>query len=212
MASPCRFCLERTQTKENPFIQPCICKGSVRNVHVVCLTKWRRMTENPEAKHKCQICATIFNLPTRWRRQSDKLKNSIIWYILQKQYFFILFSQAIHISYMSDNDFIYINDFNTKESRSAFQLILMANTSVYFSYYLYLYFHITEPKIYFTYIFYKNKRFLLASTILSMSYFSTYLHIFPFAYIYVFFLPFIIQIHQQTIEQMNTDCEIITSS
>jgi hypothetical protein len=211
MASPCRFCLEKTQTKDNPFIQPCICKGSVKNVHVVCINKWRAMTENPEAKYKCQLCATAFNFPTRWRRQNDTLGNSVIWYILQKQYFFILFSQAIHISYMTDNDYIYIQDFNTKESRSSFQLILLTNSSIYLFYYLYLFSQITEPKIY-LYTLYKNQRFILALAILCMSYFSTHLHLFPFAYIYIYFLPFIIHLHRQTIELMNIDCEIIKSS
>ena len=169
------------------------------------------MTENPEARYKCQICAALFNFPTRWRRQSDKLSNSAIWYILQKQFFFILLAQAFHISYMIDNNFIYINDFNTKASISSFQLILITNTSVYLSYYIYLLAHVTETKIYFIYTFYKHKLIMLTLTILSLSYFSTYLHLFPFAYIYLYFLPFLIHHHQQTIEQMNIDSEIIVS-
>jgi len=170
------------------------------------------MTENPEAKYKCQLCATVFNFPTRWRRQKDELSNSPIWYILQKQYLFILFAQALHISYMTKDDLIYINDFNTKESRSAFQLILMLNTSIYFSYYSYIYSHITEPKIYFMYMFLKNQQPMILLTLLSMSFFSTNLHPFPFVYLYLYFLPFLIRYHRQIIMQMNIDCEIIPSS
>jgi hypothetical protein len=118
---------------------------------------------------------------------------------------------ATHISYMIDNNFIYINDFNTKASISSFQLILITNTSIYLSYYIYLLAHVTETKIYFIYTFYKHKLFMLTLTILSLSYFSTYLHLFPFAYIYLYFLPFLIHHHQQTIEQMNIDSEIIVS-
>jgi hypothetical protein len=55
----CRFCLESTVTKENPLIEPCPCKGSVRFVHWACLKRWVRLDQaNARA---CTICRQPFD-------------------------------------------------------------------------------------------------------------------------------------------------------
>jgi hypothetical protein len=214
MASPCRFCLERTQTKEDPFIQPCSCKGSVKNVHLLCLLQWRDVTENPEAKYKCQICASIFNFPTRWKRQVDLLYKSVIWYILQKQYVFLVLTQILHTSIVCDTGEFryYIEDYTTEKSKRIFQGLLLSVSSVYATYYYYLWSNVTEKEIYSVYAQTKQNRLVLLLTILSLSFGGTFLHLFPFGYVYVSFIPYVIQEHGSIIAAMNNDCEIIKAS
>lgn len=59
--SVCRFCLESKNTKRNPLIDPCECKGSLQFVHERCLTKWRRINPNRNAI-SCLICLTPYQL------------------------------------------------------------------------------------------------------------------------------------------------------
>lgn len=209
MASPCRFCLERTQTKENPFIQPCNCKGSVKNVHLLCIAKWRNITENPEAKYKCQLCNVTFNFPTRWLRQPI-VYNSPIWYILQKQYFFIIIAQSLHIQLVNillDNT--YLEEYNTTISKRIFQGLLVGTSAIYLSYYVNLVSHISEKTIYWYYACVKNKKMPLLLAILGLSFIGTFLHLVPFSYVYIVFLPHIIHCHIQIVDEMNNDCEIL---
>lgn len=57
----CRFCLDDVITINNPFIQPCMCKGSVENVHLRCLLRWiyqRGATHT--LNDECSMCKTIY--------------------------------------------------------------------------------------------------------------------------------------------------------
>ena len=36
----CRICLKAENSTENPLLSVCVCKGSVRFVHFICLRKW----------------------------------------------------------------------------------------------------------------------------------------------------------------------------
>ena len=57
----CRFCLESKETKKNPLLEPCDCKGSIQFVHERCLTRWRRMDPLRNADI-CLICLTPYFL------------------------------------------------------------------------------------------------------------------------------------------------------
>ena len=51
----CRFCLEPTVTRDNPFLSPCPCAGSVAFVHRKCLYRW--IYQDPEEEKRwCNIC------------------------------------------------------------------------------------------------------------------------------------------------------------
>lgn len=52
----CRFCLESAQTKQNPLLDPCGCKGSMQYVHYLCLQRWR--FQNP--RKNAEICLLCF--------------------------------------------------------------------------------------------------------------------------------------------------------
>ena len=57
----CRFCLDSADTKRNPLIDPCECRGSVQFVHERCLMKWRRINPSRNAEF-CLICLTPYQM------------------------------------------------------------------------------------------------------------------------------------------------------
>ena len=60
-ARQCRFCLDDTETPENPLITPCPCNGSIRYVHHLCLKRWAAI--NPATNGQtCPICKTPYTL------------------------------------------------------------------------------------------------------------------------------------------------------
>ena len=78
----CRICYLEDDTVENPLIQPCICSGSMKYIHLDCLKHWLRTSifvklesnencslylyKNPE----CELCKTKF---TDYIRHNGKL-------------------------------------------------------------------------------------------------------------------------------------------
>ena len=56
----CRFCLDDTETPDNPLISPCACAGSVRYVHHLCLRRWT--AARPATAHLCPICKSLYTL------------------------------------------------------------------------------------------------------------------------------------------------------
>ena len=57
----CRFCLESTNADNNPFIEPCECRGSVRYVHTNCLRRWIAL-DPAKNGDQCSICAAPFTV------------------------------------------------------------------------------------------------------------------------------------------------------
>lgn len=59
----CRFCLDDATTDENPFIQPCNCKGSIEHVHLKCLLRW--IFSSPRHNDSCNMCSYhyIYTIP-----------------------------------------------------------------------------------------------------------------------------------------------------
>jgi len=55
----CRFCLEPTRSMNNPFIDPCECRGSVRYIHEKCLKRWIELDPAKNGSN-CTICGTPF--------------------------------------------------------------------------------------------------------------------------------------------------------
>lgn len=65
----CRFCLDNRQTRKNPFLSPCECRGSVEHVHFVCLQKWR-ITNPPVTLNTCPLCKATYQLPEEFQGES----------------------------------------------------------------------------------------------------------------------------------------------
>jgi hypothetical protein len=211
----CRFCWDGVQTKDNPFLQPCLCKGSVQNVHLECIQRWRRMTDNDEARHMCQLCRTIFRFPTRWEKQINYIVNSPVWLVLERNIIMLCIAQALHVASTpvfttieDDVHTTYASLYHTPESRQRFQIVLLQVSAPYMLYYAYLFSKITEKHIYLRYLFTNNdmKRFVICHT---LAYLGTFLYSFPFCYLYVALLPQIFRIHEYILIQMNADAEIV---
>lgn len=57
----CRFCLEETNSRDNPLLAPCRCIGSIQFVHEQCLDKWRSVA--PQSLiNICQMCRVPYKI------------------------------------------------------------------------------------------------------------------------------------------------------
>lgn len=199
----CRFCLETTQTKDNPLWNPCVCKGSVKYVHKLCLKRWRLYTDNELFKNYCQLCLSPFILPSRWQRQSILFCNHVVWYILQKSYLFVVLTQVAHTQLVVDEPYwVY---YTSPDSTKKFQRLLFLNTSLYLVYYTYLFCSVTEKCVYLDFAWNKPSRFPLLLVLLALNFLSATP---PFGQFYLILLPNILDIHRTVIQDMNTAAEL----
>ena len=73
----CRICFE-PETLDDPFISPCMCKGTSKYVHRNCLEKWRQVNpENSLARRQCGECHCEYRI----HRETRNIP--YIWYILE---------------------------------------------------------------------------------------------------------------------------------
>ncbi|KAF9360943.1 hypothetical protein BGX26_006937 [Mortierella sp. AD094] len=59
----CRICLGGTDEEDTlgRLISPCLCKGSMKYVHVECLNAWRARSPKRESHYKCDTCKYSFS-------------------------------------------------------------------------------------------------------------------------------------------------------
>ena len=136
----CRICyLEEESPLENPLIQPCICTGSLKYIHLNCLKHWI-MTKSCEKVEdsdfcyvflfkevQCEICKTKF---------PDLIKhNNKYYYLLEFSNIFknYLILETLTID-EENNKFIYVIDLSTNQEikigRSILSDILLSDISV----------------------------------------------------------------------------------
>jgi hypothetical protein len=68
--SICRICLYDTEEKDNPLVNPCMCSGTMKYIHIQCLQKWvssNRTIKNTDCTtsytfkiHNCEVCKQPF--------------------------------------------------------------------------------------------------------------------------------------------------------
>ena len=68
----CRICYGEEESKENPLVQPCICSGSMKYIHLNCLKTWINTSVNIKLDSteycniytykptECELCKTTF--------------------------------------------------------------------------------------------------------------------------------------------------------
>ncbi len=56
----CRICLESELDSDEPFINPCRCRGTSKWVHLSCLNRWRNEGININARTHCAECKTEY--------------------------------------------------------------------------------------------------------------------------------------------------------
>ena len=75
--SECRICFE-SETEDNPFIQPCACKGTSQYIHLTCLEKWRREAENRVARNKCMECGERYIIAKEYPLEIYPFSNTLM--------------------------------------------------------------------------------------------------------------------------------------
>lgn len=80
VAPLCYMCYETTETKENPMVAPCDCRGDTRYLHVACLQKWYQSSVSSlhaqvirtvgNGAPACKICGSAYK--TTFRDASGK--------------------------------------------------------------------------------------------------------------------------------------------
>jgi hypothetical protein len=95
----CRICLDSKQWRENPFLSPCKCRGSVAFVHFKCLQQWR-ITNPPITLTLCPICKSDYTLPDRFLGETiprvhsfSILEQPELWALL------VIYGFCMHISF-----------------------------------------------------------------------------------------------------------------
>lgn len=96
----CRFCLDNRQTRKNPFLSPCECRGSVEHVHFICLQKWR-ITNPPVTLNICPLCKAVYKLPEEFQGEIFPRLGMEHFLISPEIYAFALFYVfCVHISWI----------------------------------------------------------------------------------------------------------------
>ena len=63
----CRICFE-SETKEDPIITPCNCRGSMQHIHEKCLKSWI-LAQNPDPKNfDCDVCKSPVKMEIKLKR------------------------------------------------------------------------------------------------------------------------------------------------
>lgn len=121
MEAQCRFCLDYGQTPNNPLIEPCLCKGSARYVHALCLRRWALVGPDNSAT-ECGVCKSPFTVVVVPEKEVIPIPNTLTLRLLDStmftgvaiQYFVIVFSTSHTIVT------------NVKQAQALFQILYFA--------------------------------------------------------------------------------------
>lgn len=115
--SECRICFE-PETEDDPFISPCLCKGTSKYVHKSCLTTWRNFNRDSDAWERCMECGKHYSLQYKYPLEKTDIfvdiKNPAIIYFFQ----YILALTGGSIIWIADhhNDYLAIRMLNFNQS------------------------------------------------------------------------------------------------
>lgn len=197
----CRFCLEPTHTPENPFLQPCDCRGSIKNVHLDCLLQWRNTTHDYQNRIICQLCNTKYLMPTRWPIQTFPA-NSITHFCMKRFYVMAILIHVMHVSIVNSSQYDIL--FFTPQGLVSFHSLLFGGTVFYLLYIRNLISQLTAIKIYYQYL---TPNLSTISILLSIVYVLTFVNPFIFGYSYIYLVTQLLTAHDNVITRMNNDAE-----
>ena len=60
----CRICMGNAI--DGRLISPCVCKGSMKYIHVDCLEKWRHASRNRKHFFECELCKYNYSFWRTW--------------------------------------------------------------------------------------------------------------------------------------------------
>jgi hypothetical protein len=59
----CRICYSEEESDDNPLIQPCICSGSMKYIHLECLKHWLRTSIFEQIENTNSCCIYLYKTP-----------------------------------------------------------------------------------------------------------------------------------------------------
>lgn len=89
-AIPCRICLSNESTPQ-AMISPCMCKGSIANVHRTCLEKWLSQKGN----NRCDLC--LFEFDVYSTLKYTMLQSMLIWIKHPRNRAFFFYDSAVFL-------------------------------------------------------------------------------------------------------------------
>lgn len=87
---PCRICLS-SDTETHAMISPCLCKGSIANVHATCLEQWLSQKGN----NRCDLCTfefQVFSTP-----KYTMVQSLVVWVKHPRNRAFFMYDTAVFL-------------------------------------------------------------------------------------------------------------------
>ena len=74
----CRICFGGSEMGQ--LVSPCLCSGSMRFVHLDCLTRWRTMSTNPMSHMQCEQC--LYKYSFRRAMYASVLRSALVLHVI----------------------------------------------------------------------------------------------------------------------------------
>lgn len=220
--SVCRFCLDPKLDDINPLISPCKCVGSVQYVHIVCIKKWRQITEVPEFIVKCQLCLTNYTMPLRYPLEEiPDIRYETAWFFLSRPSAFIFITHYlsfISVVYMLEDTLMstphgYLMPYVpiTRMANVYFYAISTVLFTTYLSFYLPYIRRIKNWRLYLELLTQPRVGTVFPSLYMSsmlISYLLINICICPFGYIFMILLPRFMDVHKEILYKINSGAEL----
>jgi len=204
----CRFCLSEEWDKNNPFLSPCACAGTIKYVHRSCLATWRAVAPE-EHRFYCQLCHTQYILPRRWLEESFPVPG-LLWNSILSQHFLIIaIVHYIHLllimnfnrlhAFPTDNN-IAATLLNDHVGHKTYNVLLLVSTVLYIGVYAQLIQKIRNRVLY---VYYGAIDMLRIGIGLGVCLYLCQYTIFPCGALYLYLLPQYYNIHIRTLQKIN---------
>tara|TARA_Y100000389_G_scaffold106011_1_gene102932 strand:+ start:3355 stop:4260 length:906 start_codon:yes stop_codon:yes gene_type:complete len=155
----CRICFTE-ETDDNPFISPCMCKGTSKYIHENCLNQWIECAENNYSKTHCMEC----HFEYRFEIENENLNYEKAYYFFNFRFHYIHHSAIIKLLLLIIIYFLIFMIDNSADNILSLQLInYNSNTPIIQKYIR------TEPFMHYSY--YKS------ISILTLDYIFLFYHI-----------------------------------
>lgn len=93
----CRICYEESEI-DNPLINPCLCTGSHKYIHVKCLERWRNSDNSLQSERRTQCMECKYKYKIQTRPRTFKCHPCISHIIIKKKLYIVSFF-SVGISY-----------------------------------------------------------------------------------------------------------------
>lgn len=87
---PCRICLS-SDASSQAMISPCLCKGSIANVHTKCLEQWLSQKGN----NRCDLCSFEFQVHSKMKY--TMLQSMVVWIKHSRNRAFFIYDSAVFL-------------------------------------------------------------------------------------------------------------------